>query len=368
MKPQAIVAEGLGTLLLLATVVGSGIMAERLAGGNQAIALLGNTIPTGAMLVVLILIFGPISGAHFNPLVTLTFLWRGEARRGEAMAYIPAQIIGAVLGVWLAHLMFDEPVLQVSLKARAGFGQLASEFVATFGLIATILGVARHRADTVPWAVGLYITAAYWFTASTSFANPAVTIARALTNSFSGIAPVHVLPFIAAQALGAAAAAGLFAWLHQPANRSSGLITTPWFGYRLIPRRRVGSCVGESGKEVAQRALAQFGQRGGGLDFAFESIERGEEHPPASGIHGRGRRRRFLARLVPGGRRWKAPRPHTPGGDSRARSPYRCEPGWPAGGPAGGRGERRARQALRQAHPGDRGSLLHVTRGTARNV
>ena len=218
MKPQAIVSEALGTALLLTTVVGSGIMAERLAGGNQAIALLGNTIPTGAMLVVLILIFGPISGAHFNPLVTLTFLWRGEARRGEALAYIPAQIVGAVLGVWLAHLMFDEPVLQVSLKARAGFGQIMSEFVATFGLIATILGVARHRADTVPWAVGLYITAAYWFTASTSFANPAVTIARALTNSFSGIAPAYVLPFIAAQAAGAAAATGLFGWLHEKKN------------------------------------------------------------------------------------------------------------------------------------------------------
>jgi glycerol uptake facilitator-like aquaporin len=211
------VSEALGTALLLATVVGSGIMAERLAGGNQAIALLGNTIPTGAMLVVLILIFGPISGAHFNPLVTLTFFWRAEAQR-EALAYIPAQILGAVLGVWLAHLMFDEPVLQVSLKARAGFGQIVSEFVATFGLIATILGVARHRADIVPWAVGLYITAAYWFTASTSFANPAVTIARALTNSFSGIAPAYLLPFIAAQAAGAAAAAGLFAWLHAPAS------------------------------------------------------------------------------------------------------------------------------------------------------
>ena len=214
MKPQAIVSEALGTALLLATVVGSGIMAERLAGGNQAIALLGNTIPTGAMLVVLILIFGPISGAHFNPVVTLTFLWRGEAGRREALTYIPAQILGAVLGVWLAHLMFGEPLLQISLKARAGFGQIVSEFVATFGLIATILGVARHRADTVPWAVGLYITAAYWFTASTSFANPAVTMARALTNSFSGIAPAYVLPFIAAQAAGAAAAAGLFGWFH----------------------------------------------------------------------------------------------------------------------------------------------------------
>jgi len=211
LRPAA--AEALGTLLLLATIVGSGIMAERLAGGNQAIALLGNTIPTGAMLVVLILIFGPISGAHFNPLVTLTFLWRGEARRVEAFTYIPAQFAGAVLGVWLAHLMFGEPVLQISLKARDGWGQLVSEFVATFGLIATILGVTRHRADTVPWAVGLYITAAYWFTASTSFANPAVALARALTNSFSGIAPSDVLPFMAAELVGAAAAAALFGWL-----------------------------------------------------------------------------------------------------------------------------------------------------------
>ena len=210
---RAVLSEALGTLLLLATVVGSGIMAERLAGGNQAIALLGNTIPTGTMLVVLILIFGPISGAHFNPLVTLTFLWRGEARRTEAIAYISAQLIGAVLGVWLAHLMFAEPVLQISLKERAGFSQAISEFVATFGLIATILGVAHKRADTVPWAVGLYITAAYWFTASTSFANPAVALARALTDSFSGIAPANVPAFIAAEALGAIAAAALFGWL-----------------------------------------------------------------------------------------------------------------------------------------------------------
>lgn len=222
MKPRAVISEALGTLLLLATVVGSGIMAERLSGGNQAIALLGNTIPTGAMLVVLILVFGPISGAHFNPVVTLTFLWRGETRRGEAIAYIPAQCVGAVLGVWLAHLMFDQSVLQVSLKARSGLGQAVSEFVATFGLIATILGVARHRADTVPWAVGLYITAAYWFTASTSFANPAVTIARALTNSFSGIAPANVLAFIAAQFLGAGATAFLFRWLHPEKTAVAG--------------------------------------------------------------------------------------------------------------------------------------------------
>jgi glycerol uptake facilitator-like aquaporin len=213
---RRIVAEFLGTLLLLATVVGSGIMAERLAGGNQAVALLGNTIPTGAMLVVLILIFGPISGAHFNPAVSLVFASRGEAKRGEILTYIPAQIVGAMLGVWLAHLMFAEPILQMSAKVRGGFGQALSEFVATFGLIATILGVGRHRADTVPVAVGLYITAAYWFTASTSFANPAVTIARSLTQSFSGIAPASVPLFLIAQLAGAISAAMAFGWLLTP--------------------------------------------------------------------------------------------------------------------------------------------------------
>jgi glycerol uptake facilitator-like aquaporin len=215
---RRIVAELLGTLLLLATVVGSGIMAERLCGGNQAIALLGNTIPTGAMLVVLILIFGPISGAHFNPAVTLVFAARGEAKRGEALAYIPAQILGGLLGVWLAHLMFAVPVLEMSAKARDGLGQDVSEFVATFGLIATILGVRRFRADTVPVAVGLYITAAYWFTASTSFANPAVTLARSLTNSFSGIAPASVSLFVTSQLLGAGVAALVFGWLIGPVH------------------------------------------------------------------------------------------------------------------------------------------------------
>ncbi len=210
---RRIVAEFLGTLLLLATVVGSGIMAERLAGGNEAIALLGNTIPTGAMLVVLILMFGPISGAHFNPVVSLVFAARGEAPRGEVFAYIPVQIAGAILGVLLAHLMFGEAVLQISAKARDGLGQGISEAVASFGLIATILGVRHHRADTVPVAVGLYITAAYWFTASTSFANPAVTIARSLTNSFSGIAPHSTPQFLLAQLLGAAFATLVFGWL-----------------------------------------------------------------------------------------------------------------------------------------------------------
>jgi glycerol uptake facilitator-like aquaporin len=202
--------------LLLATVVGSGIMAERLSGGNQAIALLGNTIPTGAILVVLILIFGPISGAHFNPAVSVVFALKGESRWRELLAYVPAQIIGAILGVWLAHLMFGEPILQISTKARDGLGQIVSEFLATFGLIATILGVRHRRADAVPVAVGLYIIAAYWFTASTSFANPAVTLARCLSNSFSGIAPANVFPFIAAQFLGAVSAMFVLGWLLVP--------------------------------------------------------------------------------------------------------------------------------------------------------
>lgn len=206
-------AESLGSFMLLATVVGSGIMAERLAAGNQAVALLGNTIPTGAILVVLILIFGPISGAHFNPAVTLMFAAKGEAKSREVFAYIPAQIIGALAGVFIAHLMFAEPLLQVSTKARDGFGQYVSEFLATFGLIATILGVRRLRADTVPVAVGLYITAAYWFTASTSFANPAVTLARSFSNTFAGIAPMSVPAFIIAELLGAASATWLFGWL-----------------------------------------------------------------------------------------------------------------------------------------------------------
>ena len=168
---------------------------------------------TGAILVVLIQIFAPISGAHFNPAVTLIFAARGETRHGEAAAYIPAQILGAVLGAWLAHLMFALPVLEISTKMRGGFGQYLSEFVATFGLVATILGVGRFRADTVPVAVGLYITAAYWFTASTAFANPAVTLARSLTDSFAGIAPSGVPGFMISQALGAAAGALLFGWL-----------------------------------------------------------------------------------------------------------------------------------------------------------
>lgn len=206
-------AELVGTAMLLAVVVGSGIMGERLAGGNDAIALLGNTMATGAGLVVLIHIFGPVSGAHFNPAVTLAFVMRGETDRRLAAAFVAAQLVGAVLGVWAAHAMFAEPVLQVSTKLREGPSQGFSEFVATFGLIGTIFGTQRSRPEFTPVAVGLYITAAYWFTASTSFANPAVTIARSLSNTFAGIAPASAPLFIAGQIVGTVVAVGFFTWL-----------------------------------------------------------------------------------------------------------------------------------------------------------
>jgi glycerol uptake facilitator-like aquaporin len=209
---RRLAAEALGTALLLAVVIGSGIMGERLAGGNAAIALLGNTLATGAGLVVLITVFGPISGAHFNPAVTLTFAIRRELSARLALAYVAAQVIGAVLGVFTAHAMFAEPILQVSAKLRDGPAQAFSEFVATFGLIATILGTLRFRPDGTPTAVGLYITAAYWFTASTSFANPAVTLARSLSDTFAGIAPASVPAFIAAQFAGALAALAVMGW------------------------------------------------------------------------------------------------------------------------------------------------------------
>ena len=216
---RRLAAEGLGTALLLAIVIGSGIMGERLAGGNQAIALLGNTLATGAGLVVLITVFGPISGAHFNPAVTLAFVVRRELPARLAAAYVAAQIVGAVLGVFAAHAMFAEPILQVSAKLRDGPAQAWSEFVATFGLLAAILGTLRFRPDVTPMAVGLYITAAYWFTASTSFANPAVTLARSLSDTFAGIAPASAPAFIAAQLLGAMAAVAVFGWLLVPAER-----------------------------------------------------------------------------------------------------------------------------------------------------
>ena len=207
------VAEGVGTGLLLAVVVGSGIMGERLAGGNDAIALLGNTLATGAGLVVLIHVFGPVSGAHFNPAVTLALLVRREIDRRAALLYGVAQIIGAVLGVWLAHALVAEPLLQVSAKLRDGPSQGLAEAVATFGLIGTILGTQRSRPEFTPVAVGLYITAAYWFTASTSFANPAVTMARSLSDTFAGIAPESVPLFIVGQFAGMVAALGFFGWL-----------------------------------------------------------------------------------------------------------------------------------------------------------
>lgn len=213
-------AEALGTALLLAVVIGSGIMGERLAGGNVAVALLGNTLATGAGLVVLITMFGPLSGAHFNPAVTLVFAARRELGASTALAYIVVQVIGAVLGVWTAHLMFGEVLVQVSAKLRDGPAQAFSEAVATFGLIAAILGSLRFRPEATPFVVGLYITSAYWFTASTSFANPAVTVARALSNTFAGIAPSSAPAFIIAQLAGAAAAAALCGWLFRQ-NRTA---------------------------------------------------------------------------------------------------------------------------------------------------
>jgi len=202
---RRLAAEFLGTAFLLATVVGSGVMGVNLAGGNVALALLGNTIPTGAILVVLILIFGPVSGAHFNPAVTIAFALRRELPWKEVSPYLAAQIIGGVIGVWAAHFMFDLPLWQISAKMRTGPGQWFAEFVATFGLLLTIFGCVARASSAVPYAVGLYITAAYWFTASTSFANPAVTIARSLSDTFAGIAPAHVIPFVIAQLAGMAA-------------------------------------------------------------------------------------------------------------------------------------------------------------------
>ncbi|MGO4716566.1 aquaporin [Bradyrhizobium sp. 2TAF24] len=206
-------AEWLGAAFLLATVVGSGIMAQKLAGGNLALALLCNTIPTGAILAVLILMFGPISGAHFNPAVTLAFAIRGDATSRDAAIYVIAQLAGAIVGVWVAHLMFDLQVWQLSLTERTGTGQWLAEAVATFGLLLTIFGVAARTPSALPYAVGLYITAAYWFTASTSFANPAVTVARSLSDTFAGIAPHGVAAFIVAQLIGAILAIPPARWL-----------------------------------------------------------------------------------------------------------------------------------------------------------
>lgn len=206
-------AEALGTAFLLATVVGSGVMAFKLAGGNGALALLCNTIPTGAILTVLILTFGPVSGAHFNPAVTIAFALRRELQWGLAVLYIASQAIGGILGVWAAHVMFELPVWQFSTTVRTGAGQWFAEAVATFGLVMVIFGGAARNAAAIPYAVGLYITAAYWFTASTSFANPAVTVARAMSDTFAGIAPGGVLAFILSQLAGMGAATALSRWL-----------------------------------------------------------------------------------------------------------------------------------------------------------
>jgi glycerol uptake facilitator-like aquaporin len=217
MSARAIVAEALGSALLFATVVGSGIMAETLAGGNVAVALLANTLATGAILFVLITMLGPVSGAHFNPAVSLVMRLRGEIGTAVLLAFVGAQVAGGVLGVWAAHAMFELPVLQLSDKARTGAGQWLSEGIATFGLILTIIGTVRHRPHWVPASVALYITAAYWFTASTSFANPAITVARSLSDSFAGIASADVPGFVAAQLAGALIGWAVGGWLFAPA-------------------------------------------------------------------------------------------------------------------------------------------------------
>lgn len=210
---QRLGAEFIGTAILLATVIGSGIMGERLAGGNVAIALLGNTIPSGAILFVLITMLGPISGAHFNPAVTAVFGIKGEVSGSEALGYVAAQVLGGFVGVLAAHAMFDETLLQIASKVRAGPSQWFSEWVAAFGLVLTILLTLRANSAAVAISVGLYITAAYWFTASTSFANPAVTVARAFSNTFAGIRPYDVAPFVVAQLMGAIMAVYVCRWL-----------------------------------------------------------------------------------------------------------------------------------------------------------
>ena len=217
---RKLVAEFAGTMTLLATVIGSGIMAERLADGNMAIALLGNTIPTGAILFVLITILGPVSGAHFNPAVTLAFAVRREIGHRLAILFVMAQVMGGLCGAMLAHVMFEMPVLQLSQNIRTGPAQWTSEFVATFGLLTVIFGGLRWRPDAIPTLVGLYITAAYWFTSSTSFANPAVTIARSFTDSFSGILPSHAPGFILAQLAAALVAPLCLGWLFADPEKS----------------------------------------------------------------------------------------------------------------------------------------------------
>ncbi len=228
--PRRLAAEALGTAFLVGAVVGSGIMADALTG-DRALALLCNTIPTGAILVVIITIFGPISGAHFNPAVTFAMRLRRDISNADAARYVLAQIVGGIAGAWAAHLMFALPVLQLGTVMRTGPGQWRAEVVATFGLVGVILGGLRFRAEAIPWLVGLYISAAYWFTASTSFANPAVAIARALTDTFSGIRPADLPAFVVAELIGSVLAAGAFGWLLRPpeagrsAWRSQGPLT-----------------------------------------------------------------------------------------------------------------------------------------------
>lgn len=220
--PRRAAAEGLGTALLLATVVGSGIMGDRLGGGSVGLALLANTVATGAGLVALLLTFGAVSGAHFNPVVTLVEAARGGLGWRDVPAYLAAQVTGGVLGVWVAHGMFEERVWMLSTRVRSGASQFLSEVVATFGLLAVILSTASRRPAVVPFAVGAYITAAYWFTASTSFANPAVTLARSLTDTFAGIRPADVPLFVVAQLTGGALATVVFRWLLPPEAREPG--------------------------------------------------------------------------------------------------------------------------------------------------
>jgi glycerol uptake facilitator-like aquaporin len=234
--PRRLAAEALGTALLVAVVVGSGIMGERLAGGNDAVALLGNTLATGAALPVLILVFGPISGAHFNPVVSASFALQRALPWNECAAYVPVQIAGAIAGTLLAHLMFGEPLLQASTHIRTGLGVWTGEIVATFALLLTIVGCLRAHPNAVPYAVGLVITAGYWFTSSTSFANPAVAIARSLTDTFSGIRPQDVPGFIAAEFTAALLASVLFRWL----------FTGPGTSEREAGERQIGSSAPKS--------------------------------------------------------------------------------------------------------------------------
>lgn len=211
---RRLIAEMLGTALLVAVVVGSGIMSSQLSNGNDAIALLGNTLATGVILPVLILIFGPISGAHFNPVVSMVFAAQGSLPKKDFVTYVVAQTIGAIIGTALAHIMFDLPLITLSTHARTGLGVWTGEIIASFGLLLTILGCLRSKPEAVPYAVGLFISAGYWFTSSTSFANPAVTLARSLTDTFAGITPSDVVGFVIAQIIGAALALTFFRWLH----------------------------------------------------------------------------------------------------------------------------------------------------------